>query len=99
MRRSFVLLLVAALAAPALAALPPPPQAKQVPVVDEYFGTKVTDPYRWMEQPNNPDLQAYLKAQNDRTHAILDSIPGRKQLRDRATALYSTINSSRNVGR
>lgn len=86
-----------ALALPVLAALPPAPVAKQVPVTDDYFGTKVVDPYRWMEQPNNPDLAAYLKAQNDRTHAILDSIPGRKDLLARFTSLDNTITSSSGV--
>ena len=94
-----VLAAFAALAIPALAAIPAAPVAKQVPVVDDYFGTKITDPYRWMEQPNNPDLQAYLKAQRDRTRSILDSIPARKTILDRVTALFSTVTSSSNVSR
>ena len=93
------LLAACIVALPALAALPPAPVAKQVPVTDDYFGTKVVDPYRWMEQPDNPDLAAYLKAQNDRTRAILDSIPGRKPLLDRLTALVATITSSSGVVR
>ena len=93
------LMLVLGAALPAAAALPPAPVATQVPVVDTYFGTTVTDPYRWMEQPNNPELQAYLKAQNDRTRAILDSIPARKELLARITALSDTVNSSTGVVR
>lgn len=95
------LALAASLALPALAALPPAPVAKQIPVTDEYFGTKVVDPYRWMEQPyeSNGDLQSYLRTQNDRTRAILDSIPERKAIAARVTALTETINSSSGVAR
>ncbi|HEX3550696.1 MAG TPA: prolyl oligopeptidase family serine peptidase, partial [Candidatus Elarobacter sp.] len=97
---------LAALAAVALAvpsavafaagALPPPPAAKRVPVTDTYFGTTVVDPYRWMEA-NGPDLQAYLKANNDRTRAILDAIPGRAALVTRLAALSETSVVSSNV--
>ncbi|MBV8599957.1 MAG: hypothetical protein JO359_00185, partial [Candidatus Eremiobacteraeota bacterium] len=95
------LALALGLAFPALAALPPAPVAKQVPVVDTYFGTSVTDPYRWMEQPyaQNTDLQAYLKAQNDRTRAILDSIPERKAILARVSSLIETVNASSGVVR
>jgi prolyl oligopeptidase len=86
-------------AAPAFAALPPPPVAKEIPVVDDYFGTKVVDPYRWMEQPGSADLAAYLKAQNDRTRAILDSIPERAALAARIRSLAETINASTDVTR
>jgi prolyl oligopeptidase len=82
-----------------VAALPAAPEAKAVPVEDTYFGTKVTDPYRWMEDPKNPDIQPFLKAQNDRTRAILDSIPGRHGLEGRIEALMETITSSTNVAR
>jgi prolyl oligopeptidase len=81
------------------AELPAAPAAKTVPVVDDYFGTKVTDPYRWMEDPKDPDFQAYLKAQSERTRAILDSIPGRSALESRIQALEETITSSAGVAR
>ncbi len=80
-----------------LAALPPPPVAKKVPVSDTYFGRTVVDPYRWMEAPGNPDLLAYLKAQNDRTRAILDSMPGRAALVTRLQQLAETTNTSSGV--
>jgi prolyl oligopeptidase len=78
------------------AALPPPPDAKKIPVTDTYFGTVVVDPYRWMED-KGPDLLAYLKADNDRTRAILDSIPGRAALASRLQALSETSNVSTGV--
>src|SRR6202022_944656 len=78
------------------AALPPPPDAKRIPVTDTYYGTTVVDPYRWMED-KGPDLLAYLKADNDRTRAILDSIPGRTALVSRLQALSETSNVSSGV--
>ena len=93
------LTLTTGLALPAAAALPPAPAATQVPVVTDYFGTSITDPYRWMERPNSAALQAYLKAQNDRTRAILDSIPARKDLLARVAALSDTVTSSAGVVR
>ncbi|HZO94558.1 MAG TPA: prolyl oligopeptidase family serine peptidase [Candidatus Baltobacteraceae bacterium] len=81
----------------ALAALPPAPVAKKVPVRDTYFGQTVVDPYRWMETPGNPDLLAFLKAHNDRTRAILDSMPGRAGLVARLRELADTTNVSSGV--
>ena len=40
------------------------PGARIEPVVDDYYGTRVTDPYRWMENPKDADWMPYLKAQN-----------------------------------
>jgi prolyl oligopeptidase len=85
-----------ALSAAAQAALPPAPVAKKIPVTDTYFGTQVVDPYRWMEA-KGPDLSEYLKAENDRTRAILDSIPGRAALQARLKELLDTTNVSRDV--
>jgi prolyl oligopeptidase len=90
---------VVSLMLPAAAALPPAPVAPTIPVTDTYFGTQIVDPYRWMETPNNPDLAAYLKAQSERTRAILDAIPGRKALLARLNALVDTVTSSSGVVR
>lgn len=57
-----------------------PPVAPVKPVTDNYFGTKIVDPYRWMEDAPNPALTAWMKAQNDYTRSVLDSIPGRAAL-------------------
>ena len=56
-------------------------------VTDDYFGTKVRDPYRWLESTNDPEVAAWMKAQNDYTRRILARIPGRDQLMDRIKAL------------
>jgi prolyl oligopeptidase len=57
-----------------------PPAAPVRDVVDDYFGTKIADPYRWMEDMKSPEFQAWMKAQNDYTRVIIDSIPGRQKL-------------------
>ena len=59
-----------------------PPVAPVHEVVDDYFGTKIADPYRWMEDMKSPELQAWMKAQNEYTRTIVDSIPGREKLLD-----------------
>ena len=56
-------------------------------VTDDYFGTKVTDPYRWLENTKDPEVVAWMKAQNDYTRAVLARIPGRDQLLTRIKAL------------
>ena len=53
-------LLLAVLTPFALASAPPP-VAKVVPVTDDYYGTTVTDPYRWMERGDDPDWLPWLK--------------------------------------
>ena len=73
------LLAVALLAAVAPAPTPPPAAAIQ-PVTDDYFGTTIIDPYRWMENAQSPALAQWMKAQNDYTRAVLDAIPGRATL-------------------
>ncbi|HXJ95654.1 MAG TPA: prolyl oligopeptidase family serine peptidase, partial [Terriglobia bacterium] len=66
----------------AAASSPPskPPVAPVRPVTDDYFGTKVVDPYRYMENLKDPEVQAWMKGQNDHTRAVLAGIPGRGQL-------------------
>ena len=63
-----------------LAQVAAPPVAAVRPVTDDYFGTKVTDNYRWMEDMKSPELADWMKAQNDYTRAKLDAIPGRAAL-------------------
>jgi len=64
-----------------------PPVAPVRPVTDEYFGVKVVDPYRYMEDLKNPEVIAWFKAQNDYTRAVLASIPGRNPLLARIKTL------------
>src|SRR5690242_7189956 len=65
------------------------PETKKVEVVDDYFGTKVPDPYRWLEDETSPETKAWVDDQNRVTFAYLDKIPYREKLRARLTELYN----------
>jgi prolyl oligopeptidase len=67
-----------------------PPAAPIRPVTDDYYGTKVVDNYRYMENLEDPEVQAWMKSQAQNTVAILDSLPGRKQLLQRIHELQNT---------
>jgi prolyl oligopeptidase len=56
-------------------------------VTEDYFGTKVTDPYRWLEKTDDPEVVTWMKAQNDFTRTLLGRIPGRDQLLERIKSL------------
>lgn len=64
-----------------------PPVAPVREVQDKYFGQTVNDPYRWMENETDPELAAYLKAQNDYTRSVLATILGREKLLKRINEL------------
>jgi prolyl oligopeptidase len=51
--------------------LPPPPAVEATPVVDDYFGTKITDNYRWLEDAQSPQTRSFLTAQNAYTALYL----------------------------
>jgi len=68
-----------------------PPVAPIRPVTDDYYGTKVTDPYRYMENLKDPEVQAWMKAQNDYTRAVLARIPGRQKLLARIRELDQSV--------
>jgi prolyl oligopeptidase len=65
------------------------PETKKVEVVEDYFGTKVEDPYRWLEDNDSPEVAAWVEAQNRVTFAYLDQISYRAQLKDRLMKLYN----------
>ena len=65
------------------------PKAKTVDQVDDYHGTKVADPYRWLEDTDSPDTHAWVEAENKLTFSYLDQIPYRKAIRDRMTKLWN----------
>jgi prolyl oligopeptidase len=65
------------------------PETKKVDVVDDYFGTKVVDPYRWLEDDRAPEVEKWVEAQNKVTFAYLEKIPYRKQVMDRLMKLYN----------
>jgi len=69
---------------------PAPPATPVREVVDQYFGVKIVDPYRWLEDLKSPEVTAWMKAQNDYTRAVLDRIPNRSQLLARISELDHT---------
>jgi prolyl oligopeptidase len=65
------------------------PKTRKVDHADTYFGTKVADPYRWLEDDTSAETAAWVKAQNDVTFPYLERIPFRAQVRARIEALYN----------
>ena len=59
------------------------PQTRKDDTVDEYFGTKVADPYRWLEDDASEETAAWVKAQNKVTDAYLRKLPARAKLLSR----------------
>ena len=55
------------------------PPTRTVDHVDDYHGTPVPDPYRWLEDLNAPETQAWIEAQNALTFSYLDDAPGTRQ--------------------
>ena len=65
------------------------PQTKKVDVTDDYFGTTVEDPYRWLEDDNSAETAEWVKAQNEVTFAYLEKLPYREEIRNRLTELIN----------
>ncbi|MFZ1376719.1 MAG: prolyl oligopeptidase family serine peptidase [Geothrix sp.] len=79
-----------ALAATALVAQSPLvyPVTRKADVVDDYHGTKVADPYRWLEDDRSAETAAWVEAQNRVSRSYLDGIPERKAIEARLTRLW-----------
>jgi prolyl oligopeptidase len=65
------------------------PETKKGETVDVYFDTKVSDPYRWLEDDKSAETGAWVKAQNEVTYAYLDKIPFRSALKNRMEKLWN----------
>ena len=65
------------------------PQARKTDTRDNYFGTSVADPYRWMEELNSAELKQWIDAENALTTTFLDALPVRDALKTRITELYN----------
>lgn len=77
------------------------PFTPEHPVVDDYFGTKITDSYRWLEDMKSPEVQKWFKDEADFTNSIIKKIPGRDDLFKRMKEIqalggdnYETIKQS-----
>ncbi len=69
------------------------PETRKVDTVTNYFGTAVSDPYRWMEEIETPEVAAWVKAENAITMPYLASLPGRDIFQARITSLYNYARS------
>ncbi len=65
------------------------PAARKSDVVDDYHGTRVPDPYRWLEDPDSPESRTWIEAENRLTAAYLAEIPARSTIRERLTKLWN----------
>ncbi|HJR99373.1 MAG TPA: prolyl oligopeptidase family serine peptidase, partial [Flavobacterium sp.] len=65
------------------------PETRKDATEDDYFGTKVSDPYRWLEDDRSEETAAWVKAQNKVTNAFLEQIPFRNQLKERLEKLWN----------
>ncbi len=64
------------------------PAARLGEQVDNYHGTRVPDPYRWLEDPDSPESRAWIEAENEITNSYLADIPARAKLQKRLTQLW-----------
>ena len=64
-----------------------PPKAKVAPVEDTIHGHKIVDPYRYLENPNDPDTRLYVEEELNYTRSVLDPLPGRDKINARLSQL------------
>ena len=64
------------------------PATRKGDVIDDYHGTKVADPYRWLEDVDSPETHGWVEAENRVTFAYLEQIPERERIRRRLTELW-----------
>ncbi len=65
------------------------PETKSVEQADDYHGTLVNDPYRWLEIDTAAEVEDWVKAQNKVTFNYLENIPFRKKIEERYTELFN----------
>ncbi|MBK9221069.1 MAG: S9 family peptidase [Saprospiraceae bacterium] len=68
--------------------MPNYPETRKDTVWDDYFGTKIQDPYRWLEDDHAEETKAWVASQNKFSYSYLDKIPFRKDLRARIEKLF-----------
>ncbi len=65
------------------------PQTKKIQQTDDYHGTKVSDPYRWLEDDNSAETKSWVEAENKVTFNYLNQIPERAKIKARITELWN----------
>jgi prolyl oligopeptidase len=94
MRLPFLTLALSLTAVVAVAAVPPPPVFAPGDTVDTIQGVRVADPYRALENGADPRVAAWSDAQNARTHAYLDAVPGREGVAAKLSRLIKAASPS-----
>ena len=64
------------------------PNTRTVEQTDNYHGTLVSDPYRWLEDVDSPETLEWIKQQNELTFSVLENIPGGENIKKRLTELW-----------
>jgi len=64
------------------------PKPRKANVTDNYFGTKVPDPYRWMENDTSQEVKEWVQAENKVTETFMYQVPYRKIIHDRLTEIW-----------
>ena len=65
------------------------PAAERVAQVDDYYGTRVADPYRWLEQTSDTRVREWVGAENALAQPYLEGIPAREAIKKRLTELWN----------
>jgi prolyl oligopeptidase len=65
------------------------PETRKVDQADDYFGTLVADPYRWLEDENSEETKNWVTAQNELTFGYLKGLSNRDQIKSRLTELWN----------
>lgn len=65
------------------------PETKKIDHADNYFDTKVNDPYRWLEDDRSAETEKWVKTQNEVTYGYLDKIPYRNAIKERMEKLWN----------
>ena len=79
--------------------LPPPPAADTVPVIDNYFGTKITDNYRWLEDAKSTETRDFIDQQMTYTDRYLRQAKIRPEIADHLDALVHVTSWSTPIQR
>lgn len=64
------------------------PHTPKSEVREDFHGTPVADPYRWLEEADSPQVKTWTEAHNQRTRRFLDQIPALPAIKDRLTTLW-----------
>ena len=76
-----------------------PPTARIEPVSETHWGEVIVDPYRWMENPADPDWLPFMRGQAAYARGVLDAAPGRASLARRIAALSNEVTGVERVQR